>query len=202
MSHITTIRGALAAATLAMGATLGLTAPAQADAYEPFIGELMTFGGNFCPANWARADGQLLAIANNDALFSLLGTIYGGDGRTTFGLPDLRGRMAFQQGSGPGLSAHQIGARGGANQVTLQTNNLAPHSHQVNSVQDEGTVGNPSGGYLAGAAGLPYHDGPPNAVMDPGVVGNAGGNVAVPLNPPLLGVTWCIALQGIYPSRS
>jgi microcystin-dependent protein len=106
-------KGALTAGVTAMVASL-LTVSAPAQARDPFIGEIMQFGGNFCPRGWARTDGQLLPISQNSALFSLLGTNFGGDGRTTFGLPDLRGRVAVAPGTGPGLSPYRIGERGGS----------------------------------------------------------------------------------------
>lgn len=202
MTSTTFLRGTLAALGIATGGFLGMSAPAQADPLQPYIGELMTFGGTFCPQGWAAADGQLLAVSSNDALFSLLGTIYGGDGRTTFALPDLRGRIPVHHGTGPGLSNHRIGQMGGGTAVTLQVANLPPHRHPVNGIQAEGDLASPSGAYLAAGDELPYHNGPADAVMDPGMVAQAGGSVSVPLNPPLLGLQWCIALVGIYPSRN
>jgi len=105
----TTLKAALAAMIASGFAT---SAPVQAR--EPFIGEIMQFGGNFCPRGWAKTEGQLLAISQNSALFSLLGTNYGGDGRTTFGLPDFRGRVAIAPGTGPGLSNYRLGEKGGS----------------------------------------------------------------------------------------
>lgn len=109
-------KGALTAGVTAMVASiLSMSAPAQAR--DPFIGEIMQFGGNFCPRGWAMTNGQLLAISQNQALFSLLGTSFGGDGRTTFGLPDLRGRVAVGVGRGPGLSEYRVGKKGGREQA-------------------------------------------------------------------------------------
>ncbi len=96
---------------------------------DPFIGQIQTFGFNFAPRGWARCDGQLLPISSNSALFSLLGTTYGGDGRTTFGLPDLRGRAALHQGQGPGLSNRNLGQRAGAENTTLTVNQMPSHNH-------------------------------------------------------------------------
>ncbi|MDF1642497.1 phage tail protein, partial [Thalassolituus oleivorans] len=96
---------------------------------EPFVGEIRMFAGNFAPRGWAFCDGQLMAVSQNDALFSLLGTVYGGDGRTTFGLPDMRGRLPVHQGQGPGLSLRRLGARYGEENVTLTVNEIPPHSH-------------------------------------------------------------------------
>ncbi|MBD3756388.1 MAG: phage tail protein, partial [Gammaproteobacteria bacterium] len=96
---------------------------------EPFVGEIRMFAGNFAPRGWAFCDGQLLAVSQNDALFSLLGTIYGGDGRTTFGLPDMRGRIPVHQGSGPGLSPRRLGSKSGAETETLTVNQMPSHTH-------------------------------------------------------------------------
>ena len=97
---------------------------------EPFVGEIRMFAGNFAPRGWAFCDGQLLAVSQNDALFSLLGTIYGGDGRTTFGLPDLRGRIPIHAGNGPGLSDRRLGSKSGSENVTLTTNQIPSHTHR------------------------------------------------------------------------
>ena len=96
---------------------------------EPLIGTIILFGGNFAPRGWAFCEGQLLSINSNEALFSILGTVYGGDGRTTFGLPDLRGRVAVQQGTGPGLSAYRLGTRLGTEEVVLNTAEFPSHNH-------------------------------------------------------------------------
>ncbi len=98
---------------------------------DPFIGEIIMFGGNFAPRSWALCDGQLLPINQHSALFSILGTIYGGDGRTTFALPDLRGRAAIHAGHGPGLSDRRLGSRSGTETTTIQIHNLPVHSHTV-----------------------------------------------------------------------
>ncbi len=156
--------GAVAAALLG---GIGFTTSAQA--YEPFIGEVRSFGFNFCPRNWASADGRLMPIAENQALFSLFGTYYGGDGRTTFGLPDLRGRVAVHMGAGPGLNQYQIGQKGGTESTML-----------------------PQGPRAAAAT-----EGATSSV--PTVAGDRG---AVNNMPPFTVVNWCVALQGIYPSRN
>ena len=106
---------------------------------EPFVGEIRMFAGNFAPRGWAFCDGQLLAVSQNDALFSLLGTIYGGDGRTTFGLPDMRGRIPIHAGHGPGLSERRLGAKGGAEQVTLTVNQMPSHGHPARADTAIGT---------------------------------------------------------------
>ncbi len=112
---------------------------------DPFIGEIIMFGGNFAPRSWAFCDGQLLAISQYNALFSLFGTIYGGDGRTTFGLPDLRGRIPVHQGSGPGLTPRQIGTRSGSEQVTLTPQDLPSHTHAWKASSAGATNRTPAG---------------------------------------------------------
>ncbi len=121
MKKLSKIIGAFVASTAIAGSVLA--APPAYAGSDPFIGEIMATGANFCPRGWARAEGQLLAISQNSALFSLYGTNYGGDGRTTFGLPDLRGRTIIGQGTGPGLPATRIGQMGGGNQTTVASEN-------------------------------------------------------------------------------
>ena len=136
---------------LALSATVALStlsAGTQAQAFEPFLGEVRTFGFNFCPRGWAAADGQLLPISQYSALFALFGTIYGGDGRTTFALPDLRGRFVMHQGTGPGLSPRTIGEKRGVETVTLTTPQIPSHAHDV-LVGDESTFR-----HTGGAAGV------------------------------------------------
>ena len=112
---------------------------------EPFVGEIRMFAGNFAPRGWAYCDGQLLAVSQNDALFSLFGTIYGGDGRTTFGLPDLRGRFPIHAGQGPGLSNRRLGSKGGAETVTVTANQLPSHTHPIKGTNDNATASDPAG---------------------------------------------------------
>ena len=170
---------------------------------EPFVGEIRMFAGNFAPRGWAYCDGQLMAIANNDALFSLLGTIYGGDGRTTFGLPDLRGRIPIHAGSGPGLSVRKLGAKGGSEKVTLTTGELPPHSHNVPASASSATSGNPSGNVSANTAPTNvYSTGLATAQTESGAaVSNTGGSLSHSNLMPALCVHFIIALFGIYPSR-
>src|SRR5213083_1523824 len=116
---------------------------------EPFIGEIVMFGGNFAPRGWAFCNGQLLAIAQNTALFSILGTTYGGDGQTTFALPDLRGRSPVHAGQGPGLSTYARGEQGGTEQVTLRAVELPPHNHILYASKADATASSPGGNSLA-----------------------------------------------------
>lgn len=172
---------------------------------EPFIGEIRMFGFNFAPRGWAACDGQFIPINQNSALFSLLGTIYGGDGRTTFALPDLRSRMPLHYGQGPGLSSRSIGSKSGAETTTLTASNLPPHSHTIAVSSDVGNSTSPVGNIPA----VP-NDGESNFVDpagQPAISNNAtnvsgGGGQSFNNMPPYLAVNFCIALTGIFPSRS
>ncbi len=166
----------------------------KATAQEYFIGELRTFGFGFCPRDWVAAEGQLLPIAQNSALFSLYGTYYGGDGRTTFGLPDLRGRTPIHNGNGPGLPNYNIGQRGGQVDFTLTINQLPSHDHQIGYSTDTGPQKGPS--YSLSAE--PTVD----ESIQAGPGGNTGGGQPVSHRSPYLAVTWCVAINGLYPSRS
>lgn len=181
---------------------------------SPFIGEVRAFGFNFNPRGWAFCQGQLMPIASNTALFSLLGTTYGGNGTTNFALPDFQGRAPLGMGQGPGQPNYDWGQKAGAAQTTLLTQNLPPHTHTI-----------------AGSAALPAHSGPGTVDTPPtnvpagssesenfaaagsantslgGTTANltvqpAGGNQPFSKMPPYLAVNLCIALQGIFPSRS
>jgi microcystin-dependent protein len=170
---------------------------------DPYIGEIRTFGFNFAPAGWALCNGALLPINQNQALFSLLGTFYGGDGRTNFALPDLRSRVQLGHGEGPGLPFYSIGDKGGAGTVTLTAAQLPAHSHQVNASDhggNDGPVRSPEGHVLE--RGNIYADAPDGkTVMNAGMIGNTGGGQPVSILPPYLVLNFCIALQGIYPPR-
>jgi microcystin-dependent protein len=179
---------------------------------EGMIGEIRMFGGNFPPRNWAFCDGQLLAISQNDALFSIIGTIYGGDGRTTFGLPDLRGRAAIGPGNGPGLPQYRLGERGGQVELNLTAQNLPSHAHTLNASNAAGTGSNPAGNFPAvsqvqverGGESLEVkaYGTAPNSQMAGNTIGNTGGGVPFGVRNPCLGAYYIICLVGIYPSRS
>ena len=172
---------------------------------EPFIGEIRMFAGNFAPRGWALCDGQLLAVSQNDALFSLLGTIYGGDGRTTFGLPDLRGRLPMHAGTGPGLSNRRLGAKTGTENVTLTVNQLPSHSHGLGYCSARADATGPVGNNLAASASGDRQFAGSGATltdMNVNAVANAGGSGQHPNVPPFLCIHFIIALVGIYPSRS
>lgn len=173
------------------------------NAQEPYIGEIRMFAGNFAPNGWAKCEGQTISIAQNTALFSLLGTTYGGNGVTTFNLPDLRGRVPMHTGQGPGLSARTLGEQGGAESVTLTVNNLPPHSHALNASTATGSSNVPTGAVLSntGALDKEYTAGAPNTQLNSSSIGATGNNVPVPVVQPFTTVTFIIALQGIYPSQ-
>jgi microcystin-dependent protein len=166
---------------------------------EPFLGQLALVGFNFAPKGWALCQGQLMAIAQNTALFSLLGTTYGGDGTTTFGLPDLRGRAALGFGQGPGLGNYSQGQTGGVENVTLAITQMPQHSHTVGCFVGDPSTGSPAGQVLANAD---IYSATANNVMNPSTIGVAGGSQPHNNMPPFLTLNWVIALEGIYPSRS
>jgi microcystin-dependent protein len=171
---------------------------------EPFVGEIRMFAGNFAPRNWAFCDGQLLTVSQNDALFSLLGTIYGGDGRTTFGLPDMRGRIPIHAGTGPGLSPRSLGSKGGLENVTLTANQLPSHSHATGALSKPGDSGNPQNRLWAATSGSPafYSADSPDEMMDPNTLTGKGGSQSHSNLMPFLCVHFIIALFGVYPSRN
>jgi microcystin-dependent protein len=161
------------------------------------------FAGNFAPRGWALADGQLLAISQNDALFSLFGTIYGGDGRTTFGLPDLRGRIPIHQGAGPGLSPRPIGSKGGEETVTVTGAQLPPHTHPAQASSDTGNTANPGGGLPARSTAVDFYiNEAPSVPMAVQAITATGGNQAHGNIAPFQCINYIVALFGIYPSRN
>jgi microcystin-dependent protein len=173
---------------------------------DPFLAEIRMFGGNFAPTGWALCNGQLMSISQNTALFALLGTTYGGDGRVTFGLPNLMGTAPMQQGQGPGLSARWLGETGGEPYVTLLTSEMAAHNHTVNCVDAGGDVTTPNGALWAsamiGRVGTNmYSNAAPNQLMNPMTTTITGGSQPHNNMPPYLCVTFIIALQGIFPQR-
>ena len=177
---------------------------ANAQQVETFLGEIRMFAGNFAPTGWAFCQGQLLPIAQNTALFSLLGTTYGGDGMTTFALPDLRGRVPVGFGQGPSLSNRVIGEQFGSELVTLNINQMPSHNHTVNAVTSEGNQNLPTNSLPANTKALDkeYSDANANTTMKATMVNPTGGNQPFGVTQPSLGVNFIIALQGIYPSRN
>jgi microcystin-dependent protein len=175
---------------------------------EAFVGEIRLFAGNFAPRGWALADGQLLAINTNDALFSLYGTIYGGDGRTTFGLPDLRGRIPIHQGQGAALSPRTIGAEGGAETVTINQNQLPAHNHApLNATAAAGNSRDPVSTTAAQAPGTATPTVFTDQVdtqtfpMSGQAIPAEGGSQAHSNLVPFQCINYIVCLYGIYPSR-
>lgn len=185
---------------------------------DPLLGQITLFAGNFAPRGWALCEGQLLAISQNTALFSILGTTYGGDGRTTFALPDLRGRAPIQSGTGPGLSTRQLGSRGGQETHTLNTLEMPSHNHIANSASklhgqsaagDDDAIspgvtlasGSNSGSEIFSSS-APNTEMNTNSVTTTTTTLNQGGNQAHNNMQPYLTINYIIALQGIFPSRN
>ena len=172
---------------------------------EPFIAEVRIFAGNFAPRNWAFCNGQLLPISQNTALFSLIGSTYGGDGRTTTALPNLEGRAPMHPGRGPGLTSRRLGERGGVETVTLTEAQIAGHNHTVQASNSPATVNAPATNTaIARAAGGPAHkaDATPASTLSTGTFLNQGGGGSHNNNQPFLAINYIIALQGLYPQRS
>lgn len=170
---------------------------------EPFVGEIRMFAGNFAPRGWAFCDGQLLAVSQNDALFSLLGTIYGGDGRTTFGLPDLRGRVPIHAGTGPGLTNRRLGAKGGQEHVTLTASQMPSHSHAVRGTNNTGESSTAINNVPAQSTTIELYAPAtaPDINMAAQAVPNVGGSQSHNNLMPTICINFIIALFGIYPSR-
>jgi len=176
---------------------------------DPFIGEIRIFAGNFAPNGWALCQGQLLPISQYAALFSLLGTMYGGNGVQNFALPDLRGRVVMGVGQGPGLSNYMQGQMGGKETVTLTTPQMPAHSHSVNATEIQTTT-DPKGAVPAKPVAVSpgekvptIYGGTPdgNTTMNAAMIGQTGGSQPVSVEQPYLVINYIIALQGIFPSR-
>ena len=169
---------------------------------EPFIAEVRIWAINFAPRGWAFCNGQLLPIAQNTALFSLVGTTYGGDGRTTLGLPNLQdNRVAIHAGGGPGLTPRRLGERGGVTDVTLSQAQLPSHSHPpIKADGANASDASPAGNYIAG--GNAHFQTAPNTALHPGSLTAQGGGGSHPNVQPYQALNYCIALVGLYPSRS
>lgn len=166
----------------------------------PFIAEIVMFGGNFAPRSWAFCSGQILSIAQNTALFSILGTTYGGNGQTTFALPDLRGRVPMHPGNGPGLTPRSLGEQAGTETVTLITNQIPAHNHALIANNTAANDNLPNGNALSD--GSIYTSAAPNAQMNVASIGNTGGNQPHNNIQPFTCVNFIIATQGIFPSRN
>ena len=182
---------------------------------EPFLGQIISFAGNFAPRGWAFCNGQLLPINQYQALFSLLGTNYGGDGRTTFALPEMRGRAAMHAGTGPGLPGEPLGRRGGLESIQLTTLNMPSHNHAVSESlalacrSEAGGEDDPTGAFLAtgeqtysATTAASTGDMHANAITGTVEIGMTGGNQPVDIRQPYQAINFIIAIQGTFPSRS
>lgn len=182
---------------------------------EGYISEIRMFAGNFAPMSWAFCNGSLQSIANNTALFSLIGTTFGGDGQTTFGLPDLRSRVAIHNGQSAGLSSYQLGQMGGAESVTLTALNVGGHTHAVSGnaalrvASGEGTTPVAVNNFLAGNGDAIYSSATDNSVMAPASLSGVtvaaqtpSGNTPINTVQPYIAMNFIICLEGIYPSRN
>ena len=178
---------------------------------DPYLSSLYIFGGNFAIKGFALCAGQLLAIQSNTALFSLIGTYYGGNGTSNFQLPDLRGRTALQQGQGPGLSDYVLGEVTGVENETMLYSQMPAHTHLMNASTSSGTTALPSGSFFSEVsdpnnprlpAQLFYNAGPVNTTLNPLAVGMAGSSIPFSIQQPLLGLSVMIATAGIFPARN
>lgn len=172
---------------------------------DPFVAEIRPFAFGFVPRGWALCNGALLPIAQNTALFSLLGTTYGGNGQSTFGLPNLQGQVAVGSGQGPGLSDRWLGETGGSAQVTLLESEIPAHSHEVRATSAEATLRQPAPDRALAATADEAGWAPAGAVpvaTSPLALGTAGGSQPHENRMPFLVIQYCIALQGVFPPRS
>jgi microcystin-dependent protein len=172
---------------------------------SPFVAEIRIFAGNFAPTGWAFCSGQLLPISQNTALFSLVGTFYGGDGKSTFGLPNLRDSAPMHQGQGPGLTERFVGEAGGEASVTLLVTEIPFHNHTASGITGTASLPNPANNLWASAAGRSppplYSNSGPNTTMNAGAIGLTGGSQPHNNMQPYLGLSFIIAMQGIFPPR-
>ncbi len=167
---------------------------------NPYVGEIRMVGFNFAPVGWAFCDGALMDIAQYDTLFNLIGTTYGGDGQTTFALPNLSGRIPVHMGAGPGLSNYVIGEAAGTETVTLTSNQMPAHSHAPLAQSGNGDQGSPANGVWAGTTNSIYTSNTPNVVMNAGLIAQSGGNQPHENMMPFLTINFIISLFGIFPS--
>lgn len=188
---------------LFVAAAFFLVAPvAHGQADDAFLGQILIVSFNFAPRGWAICEGQILPIDENTALFSLLGTTFGGDGVRTFALPDLRGRLPIHQGQGPGLQDYVIGTLGGEEQVSLTISQIPAHTHPLLGQSALGNSANPTGDIWAAQSRLNvYSSAVPDSPMGGGAIGTAGGGQPHNNRSPYLTVNYIIALEGIFPSR-
>lgn len=172
---------------------------------DPFVAEIRIFPFNFAPKGWAFCDGQLLPISQNTALFSLLGTTYGGDGKSNFGLPDMQGNAPMHPGQGPGLSLHDLGETSGSETVKLLLSEIPAHSHAMMASTQDGIDNHSSGNLLAQGVGVGQYvdmNTGPFTTLNPNTLPPAGGDQPHNNMQPYLTLNFCIALQGVYPPRT
>ena len=170
---------------------------------DPFVAEIRIFPFNFAPKGWAWCDGQLLPLSQNTALFSLLGTTYGGNGKSNFALPDLQGRAPMHPGQGPGLSLHDLGETGGSETVSLLESEIPAHSHALNASQADGISQTPVNEQLAAGIGIGQYAAPSALTqLSPNALAPAGGDLPHNNMQPYLTFYFCIALQGVFPPRT
>jgi microcystin-dependent protein len=171
---------------------------------DPFVGEIRLVGFNFAPTGWAQCNGQLLPLSQNTALFSLLGTFYGGDGKSTFALPDLQGRAPLHQGQGPGLSEYTLGQENGVETITLLQSEFPAHTHAARALNDpaELQAPAPNRAMARSTSGFAYTTAAPDVTMSPQTLSLSGGSLPHNNLQPLLVMNYVIALQGIFPPRS
>jgi len=190
--------------------TTSLVTPVDACATDPYLGQICVFAFNFCPRGWAAADGATLSISQNTALFSLLGTTYGGNGQTTFALPDLRGRVMRGIGQGFGLASVDLGEASGEESVFLTVSQMPAHNHSLRATSTVGDAPGPNKKLLSrvnpnDGSIKPYNHAmaaSPDGTMAAASIGATGGGQPVDIRPPSLGLTACIAVQGVFPARN
>ncbi len=196
-----------ALAGLAVGAALASGSDRAEAGIEPYVGDIVAVAYTYCPYGWVEANGQTLMIAQNPALFSLYGTTYGGNGTSTFGLPDLRARAAMGQGNGAGLTPRVQGEVFGSQTQTLTAGQLPSHSHSVNATNSDGDFAGPAGKLLAAAPNggsgneTIYSDQPANRTMSPEMIANSGSGMPISTQDPSLVLRYCVAVQGVFPQR-
>jgi microcystin-dependent protein len=176
---------------------------------DAYLGEIRMFGGNFAPSGWQMCNGQILAISQYNALFAILGTTYGGNGTTTFALPDMRSRVPNHQGTGPGLSAYVLGQHSGSENVTILQSQMPVHTHLMKTVSAAAGQGFPSNNYLSssndpsdGNTINTYSNANPDGTLNANAVSTAGSSIPLEIMQPYLTVTFIIAMVGIFPTRN
>ena len=169
---------------------------------DPFVAEIRIFGFNFAPTGWALCNGQLLPISQNTALFSLVGTFYGGDGKSTFALPNLQGSFPIHQGQGPGLSDRVVGEASGSASVTLLESEMPAHTHALSGVNTTADAQAPDNNALARSPVKAFHAGTPDSSLSFNALGISGASFPHNNLPPYLVMNFCIAMQGVFPPRT